>query len=250
MSRSVADASGRGRYRDAVALLGGAQKKRARGAPAYSIYVNRPFGRRLAAGAHLLGLTPNAVSLISAAFTFSAIVLVAVRPPTVWLGLFITAFLVLGYAFDSADGQLARLRGGGTAAGEWLDHVLDCLKCSTLHLAVLITMFVNFGLNSLLWLLVPIGFSVVAAVSFFASILNDQLKARYAGSTAAAGPKSGTPLRAVLGIPTDYGVLCLSFLLLGWPALFLVVYTILFVANFGYLAAASIKWFGDMKRLN
>ena len=127
MSRSVADASGRGRYRDAVALLGGAQKKRARGAPAYSIYVNRPFGRRLAAGAHLLGLTPNAVSLISAAFTFSAIVLVAVRPPTVWLGLFITAFLVLGYAFDSADGQLARLRGGGTAAGEWLDHVLDCL---------------------------------------------------------------------------------------------------------------------------
>ncbi len=222
---------------------------RARGAPAYSIYVNRPFGRRLAAGAYLLGLTPNVVSLISAVFTFGAIILLATVPPATWLGLVIAMLLVVGYAFDSADGQVARLSGGGSAAGEWLDHVLDCVKSSTLHIAVLISVFLHFELSSQLWLLVPIGFSVVSAVSFFASILNDQLKARYVTVEVPGNPKSSTPLRALLGIPTDYGILCLSFLILGWPKLFFAVYVVLFVANFGYLAIASVKWFGDMKML-
>ena len=43
-----------------VARLAAAQKQRAPGSPAYSIYVNRPLGRRLAAAAYLAGLTPNA----------------------------------------------------------------------------------------------------------------------------------------------------------------------------------------------
>lgn len=251
MSESGADLSTslRARFRDTVAQLETAQKKRARGAPAYSIYVNRPLGRRLAAAAFMLGLGPNTVSLISALFTFSAIILIAVAQPTLWLGLLVTVLLVVGYAFDSADGQVARLRGGGSAAGEWLDHVLDCIKCSTLHIAVLITAYQNFHLTSQLWLLVPIGFSIVSAVSFFASILNDQLKSRYHAQDAATDAKNSTPMRALLGLPTDYGILCLVFILLGWPPVFFVVYTLLFVASLGYLALAGPKWFGDMKRL-
>ncbi len=237
-----------GRFHETVLQLETAQKKRARGAPAYSVYVNRPFGRRLAAGAFLLGLGPNAVSMISAFFTFSAIILIAVVPPTIWLGLLVTALLVIGYALDSADGQVARLRGGGSAAGEWLDHVLDCFKCSTLHLAVLISAFLHFDFTSQLWLLIPLGFSVVSAVSFFASILNDQLKIRYA-HTENSTQRNSTPLRALLGLPTDYGILCLLFLLLGWPAAFFIVYVMLFAANLGYLVLAAPKWFGDMKRL-
>lgn len=238
----------RARFHHTVAQLETAQKKRARGAPAYSVYVNRPIGRRLAAVAFLMGMGPNTVSLVSALFTFSAIVLIAVVQPTVWLGLLVTALLVAGYAFDSADGQVARLRGGGSAAGEWLDHVLDCIKCSTLHLAVLISAFRYFDLGSQL-LLIPLGFSVVSAVSFFASILNDQLKARHAVSALAKEPQGSTPLRALIGLPTDYGVLCLVFVLLGWPAIFFIAYTLLFVANLGYLSLAGPKWFGDMKRL-
>lgn len=251
MSGSVADKaiSLRLRFRETVAELGTAQKKRARGAPAYSIYVNRPLGRRLAAAAFLLGLGPNTVSLISALFTFSAIVLIAVVQPSVWLGLLVTVLLVVGYAFDSADGQVARLRGGGSAAGEWLDHVLDCIKCSTLHIAVLISAYQYFSLTTQLWLLVPIGFSIVSAVSFFASILNDQLKSRHDVQDVAAESKSSTPMRALLGLPTDYGILCLVFILIAWTPVFLVVYTLLFAANLGYLALAGPKWFVDMKRL-
>ena len=59
-----------------------AQKGRARGAPAYSVFVNRPVGRLLAAIAYRLGLTPNQVTVISAVFTFAGIGLLAVLPPT------------------------------------------------------------------------------------------------------------------------------------------------------------------------
>ena len=251
MSRVLAGESVglRERYKFIQTQLGSAQKGRGRGAPAYSIYVNRPLGRRLAAGAHMAGLSPNIVSFISAIFTFGAIATIAVVPPTVASGLVIALLLVIGYAFDSADGQVARLRGGGTAAGEWLDHVLDCMKCSTLHLAVLISMYVNFDLGSQLLLLVPIGFSIVSAVAFFAAILNDQLKSRYIVPAVGVGSKPSTPWRSLMGLPTDYGLLCVSFVIFGWTNLFFIVYVALFLANLGYLALASVKWFGDMKQL-
>ena len=56
-------------------------------------------------------LTPNMVTAISAFFSFAAIAFLALVQPSVWLGLAVCLGLVLGYAFDSADGQLARLRG-------------------------------------------------------------------------------------------------------------------------------------------
>ncbi|KQQ93921.1 CDP-alcohol phosphatidyltransferase [Leifsonia sp. Leaf325] len=236
------------RYSDIVQRLAGAQKKRARGAPAYSVYVNRPAGRRLAAIAYLAGLTPNVVSIISAGFTFGAIAVIAAAPALPWVGVLVAALLLIGYALDSSDGQLARLRGGGTPAGEWLDHVLDAAKTSALHLAVLITFYLHFPITDAAWLLVPIGFTVVATVSFFAMILNDQLKGQHA-TAAEAPPRASSPLRSLLGIPTDYGVLCLSFLTLGFPLVFLGVYTILFVANAAYLLLALVKWFRDMGAL-
>ena len=113
---------------DAYRQLARAQKGHARGAPAYSVYVNRRLGRVLAAVAFRLGLTPNQVSIISAVHSFAAIALIAFAPVTVPLGLLIALLLVLGYAWDSADGQVARLRGGGSPQGEWLDHFIDTLK--------------------------------------------------------------------------------------------------------------------------
>ena len=235
-------------YFDTVRRLSSAQKTAARGAPAYSIYVNRRVGRYLAAGTYRLGLSPNNVTTISAVFTFSALGLLASVEPSWLLGVVVWLLLAIGYAFDSADGQVARLRGGGSPSGEWLDHVIDAIKISTLHLAVLITAFTHFALNDPAWLLVPIGFTAVAAVSFFAMILNDLLKAKHAP----LAPLSTAPrtfLRSLLGVPTDYGVLCLAFVLLGAPILFFGLYAILFVANGLYLALALGKWFRDMTAL-
>jgi hypothetical protein len=57
-------------------------QKRTPGAPAYSLYVNRPLGRVLAAGAYQLGLTPNQVTYLSALFSLAGIVLLAVSRPS------------------------------------------------------------------------------------------------------------------------------------------------------------------------
>jgi phosphatidylglycerophosphate synthase len=235
-------------YGSTVRRLSSAQKSAARGGPAYSIYVNRKLGRYLAAAAHQAGLTPNAVTAISAVFTFSGIIVLALAEPSWTAGLLVTLLLVIGYALDSADGQVARLRGGGSPSGEWLDHVVDSAKVSSLHLAVLITAFNNFDLPNPALLLVPVAFTVVAAVSFFAMILNDLLKAIHSTAKRGGG-RPPTLMRSLLGVPTDYGVLCFVFILLGAPAVFFAVYSVLFVLNAGYLALALVKWFRDMNAI-
>ena len=127
-------------YRATVARLAGAQKT-TKGAPAYSRFVNRPAGRGLAAVAYLLGMTPNMVTAVSAAFSFAGIGVLIFWHPSALTGMIVCLCLALGYAFDAADGQLARLRGGGSISGEWLDHMVDATKISALHLAVLIGVY-------------------------------------------------------------------------------------------------------------
>lgn len=235
-------------WTDALRRLGAAQKGHARGAPAYSVYVNRKIGRVLAATAYVWGWTPNGVTAVSALFTFVGIGLLCFVPVSPWLGIVVALLLALGYAWDSADGQLARLRGGGSVAGEWLDHFVDAVKIASLHLAVAIGLF-RFTDLAPVWLLVPLGFSVVAVVTFFGMLLNDLLKGKSdVASTHTRG--GGTALRSLLLIPTDYGLLCLVFVLWGAPMVFLAIYGILFVLCGGFLALAAVKWFREMRAID
>ena len=197
-------------------------------------------------------MTPNIITGISAFFSFAGIAVLALVRPSIWSGILVCLALVLGYAFDAADGQLARLRGGGSHAGEWLDHMGDAAKISSLHLAVLIAAARFFELNSVGWLLVPIGFVLVANVMFFGMILNDLLRARQAAKTGQPVVRAGAPslVRSLLVVPTDYGLLCVVFLLLGAPLVFFAVYTVLFVANAAFMALAAVKWFRDMSSLD
>lgn len=240
-------------YRESLHALKSRQKS-GKGAPAYSRFVNRRLGRYLAAAAYQAGLTPNAVTVLSGLCSFAAIALLAWLPPSVPLAIAVTVGLVLGYALDSADGQLARLRGGGSRTGEWLDHMVDATKIPSLHLAVLICLFRSDALPNQAWLLIPVGFTVVAAVSFFAMILNDQLR-RASGlrseQDATTDPdRSASIVRSLLVIPTDYGVLCLIFLLLFLPVTFFAAYAVLFAGSAGYLLLAGVKWFRDMRDLD
>jgi hypothetical protein len=158
-----AGARGTSGYRAAVARLTGAQK-RAKGGPAYTIYVNRWFGGRLAALGYVWGLTPNVVTAISAAFSLIGVASLALLDGAAVLA---APFLLVGYAFDAADGQLARLRGGGSVVGEWLDHMVDAVKITSLHLAVLIHLYRFTDLSSA-WFLVPIGFTLSSVTHYIA----------------------------------------------------------------------------------
>lgn len=237
------------RFRATVQQLSAAQKGAA-GAPAYSRFVNRKLGRLLAALAFHAGLTPNAVTGISAAFTATGIALLALAAPSIGLGLAVAGCLVVGYAFDAADGQLARLRGGGSPAGEWLDHMVDAAKTSSLHLAVLISLYRFPGVGRGAWLLVPLGFAVVGAVLFFGTMLNEALRQRHGVTTRAARTADRPSIvRSLLVVPTDYGLLCCVFALRGVPIVFFPVYAFLFAATAAYLCMAAVKWFGEMDRL-
>ncbi len=247
---SESDSPGERRsYQQVVAALAAAQKT-TKGAPAYSRFVNRRLGRYLAAAAYQVGGTPNGVTAVSAFFTFAGIATIIFVSPSLFVGILVSVCLVVGYAFDAADGQLARLRGGGSPAGEWLDHMVDAAKIATLHLAVLISMYRFFGLSSAGWLLVPLGFSAVAAIMFFGMILNDQLRRNTARIAPIADRGNTSGIRSLLVIPTDYGLLCAVFILLAVPHLFLWIYGFLFLCNAGFMFLAGFKWFSDMKALS
>lgn len=178
-------------FRDTLHRLGAAQKGAARSAPAYSRFVNRRLGRVFAVLAHRAGLGPDAVTSLSAVFTFTGLALVALVPFGWPLGVAVTTCLVVGYALDSADGQVARLTGTGGPAGEWLDHVVDAVKVVTLPLVVLIG-FHRAEVVPQGWLLVPVAGAVVSSVLFFAMILTEQMRRAH-------GVVSAAPARAAAG---------------------------------------------------
>lgn len=235
--------------------LRGAQKT-AKGVSLYSRYVNRPAGRVLAAAAFRVGLTPNQVTLVSAAFTFASLAGLALAGPAWAVGVLVWAGLVVGFAFDSADGQLARLTGRGGPDGEWLDHVVDCAKMILVHTAVLISLYRSdaYGIGERrdeAWLLLPLGFLFVAVLTFCAGLLREQLgKAAARGAGAPDGPAGPVSrVRAVALLPADYGVFCLVFLLLGEPAAFLAGYAVLAAVHALFLVAFLGKWFRELRAL-
>lgn len=232
-------------YATVMARLDSAQKS-SRGASPYSRLVNRPLGRRLASVAFLCGLTPDIVTVVSACFTFTGISLLALVPERWPVAIASTLALVLGYALDSADGQLARLRGGGSVAGEWLDHMVDCLKISAFHLAVLIGLY-RFAELDVRWMLLPLAFSVAANVTFFGKIFNDQLRrnqARPSGS-----PPEFSRLQLALAAPRDYGLLVVSVILWAVPPVFVVAYLAQFAFSAAFLIAALPRWYAEMQRI-
>jgi phosphatidylglycerophosphate synthase len=230
--------------RQTVAQLSRAQKPSA-GTPAYSRFVNRRIGRVFAAAAYLGRRTPNQVSLASGFCSLVGIVLVATVRPSFLLALIVTVLLVLGYGLDSADGQLARLRGGGSPLGEWLDHMIDAVKIVLLHSAVLISFYRFDAFDNELVLLVPLAYLCMSSVLFFGLILIDQLRRRH-GEAAKANQRGDSVFKSLLIAPTDYGVLCLVFLAFGTPSLFVVLYGALLVLNLLFLAAAVAKWYREM----
>lgn len=240
-----------GAFREALLRLGLVQKS-GRGAPPYSRWVNRRVGRWLAAGAYVRGLTPNQVTAISACCTFAGIALIALVEPRWWLGLATCALLLLGYALDSADGQLARLRGGGSKSGEWLDHVVDATKVCVLHSAVLVS-FYRFTIEPApIILLAPLAYQAVSSVFFFSFILIEQLrKETRNGVDTRTGRRTGSSLiQSTIAFPTDYATLCLSFILFGWRSAFIAVYVALLALNALILVGALLRWWRELRALD
>ncbi len=101
-------------------------------------------------------------------------------------------------------------------------------------------------------MLVPVVFVVANVVLFFGQLLNEQLmRVHRLKNGLPTPPKAGSsPLRSLAKLPTDYGLLCVTFLFLGLPTVFLALYALQALATAGLLAASLVKWFGDMKAVD
>ena len=233
----------RPRPAQAWSQLAHAQKSGA-GVPWYMRVVNRRLGRGLAALASPTRLTPNHLTLASfAAFLAGASLLATVRPGVV-MAVGAMLLLQLGFALDSADGQLSRLRGTGSPAGEWLDHVVDSARHPMLHLAIMIGLFRFSDLPDVA-LLLPLGFALVSGVRFFAQILAEQLARRDPMAGPDSVPRFGTWIQA----PADTGISNLVIVLWPWTFAFMAAYTVLAALNTLLLVATIVRRYRELQRL-
>lgn len=227
------------RWRYARERLSQAQKP-ANGVPAYTRWVNRRGARVVAAAAYALRLTPNAVTLISAALSFVGMAVLVLAPRTVLTGVVVAVLLAAGYLCDSADGQLARVSRISSRAGEWLDHVVDAFRSPSIHLAVALAALQN-SVPVLPLVAVALVYSVVTSGQFLSQILAESL-IRRAGRPQTRG---GTGRSWIL-LPTDPGTLCWSFLLWGLPSAFTVVYGLLALIALAHSAASLRRRHRDL----
>lgn len=125
-----------------------------------SRYLNRPISTRISLALHRRGLNvkPNHVSLIS--------FLVGLASAALFLfNFFPLAGLVahISSVLDGVDGELARLSGGGTRFGEFLDAVLDRFAD-----AAIIT---SLGISSLLHLNQGLAAMALTALAAFGTVM-------------------------------------------------------------------------------
>ncbi|MEV4686983.1 CDP-alcohol phosphatidyltransferase family protein [Microbacterium sp. LWH3-1.2] len=231
-------------FREALGSLSSSQKTRA-GVSLYSRYINRPVGRVFAAAAASAGVSPNGVTAVSALCTALGLIVLVLSPAGWVTGLAVAILLALGFALDSADGQVARLTGRGSLAGEWLDHVVDAGKMVAVHAAVLIAAAAQ-GLLAGAWLLLPLAYMLVAVVLFSGMTIFELL--RRTRPHQADPPRSPSTIRALGLLPADYGVLALAFLLWGSSQIFFAVYAALGALTALITIALLIKWFRVLQR--
>jgi hypothetical protein len=123
--------------------------------------------------------------------------------------------------------------------------MIDAVKTSAFHLAVLIMWFRNLGDWPQWTLLIPLAFALQSSVWFFGIIVTDLLL-RVAGKkaqTLAVDEGRQRLWTSLVGIPADYGVLCVSMALLGWFDGWRVLYALLALANVLILAVQLVRWY-------
>lgn len=221
-------------FRQILVALNSSQKP-GKGVPAYTRWVNRRFARWMAATCAALGMSANQVSAVSAIVSLTGIILLLTMQVTPMTGVLVAWILAFGYVLDSADGQVARVTGTGSRAGEWLDHVIDSARTPLIHLAVLVQFFAIHALEPwAVW--IPVVYCLISTSHFMSQILAEQLL-RTTPQTNAVESKttisSGTrdKLRSILMLHTDPGSMCWIFIFWGFPPFFLLVYGLMMLAN-------------------
>jgi phosphatidylglycerophosphate synthase len=149
--------------------------------------------------------------------------------------------LLLGYALDSADGQLARLRNLHSEAGEYLDHIVDCVKMPIFHITVTLIIIRSVQLENELIIFYLLTISVFASAKYFSSEIKEKLLTRKGISN--RGMKK---YEMILLTPFDYGVMCFIFLF----TLFDLLFQVYVVWGFFYIVFCMLSFVRSFKQLS
>jgi phosphatidylglycerophosphate synthase len=193
------------------------------------------------------GLTPNALTLGSAALTTAGCAILIAAAPGVGWGAAMASFclMALGYAADCADGQLARATGSGSPLGAWLDHTLDAWKIVVTNASlgwVGVSRAAEAG--DPLWpaFLAP-NLSVAGTALYF---FGWNYKVSLVGKGHVGKAVGQGVLRRLLELPlhlTDFGLFLMLWLVLPFPDAFLLCYLTLAAVTFpvflAYLALSA-----------
>jgi phosphatidylglycerophosphate synthase len=117
----------------------------------------RPLGARIARAAAPTAITPDQLTLVALVLGLLAGHLFLYAAPRFNVAGF--ALFVVSDIFDSADGQLARLRGSSTPFGRMLDGVSDYLRFTSLYLHLLARLLLDGGGWGVLLLAAAAAFS-------------------------------------------------------------------------------------------
>lgn len=226
-------------------------QKRSKGVPIYTLYFNRPVGRFIAA-ASPKSVTPNMLTAVGGVLTYLAIFLLMFFAGGTGAWAVVGLLLIIGFFFDSADGQLARLRKSSSLSGEWLDHVLDSGRIAFIHMATLWFLIRNDVANATIAVAVCAVFGVAAVAVFYGGTLYEKLvppaaKDQESAVVDTAG-KRRMLLRSALMIPVDYGILCWIFILVPWPVLFFAFYVLLGLVKVATTSMLLAKWYSALRR--
>ena len=176
----------------------------------------RVVAQRFAYLFYKLGLSPNMVTLLGVVVTLLGLgVIISVDNLNLFFNGLLVVVLLLGYVFDCADGQLARVTKKGSKFGEWLDHTLDSFTGSLVHLAAGYLMLREVGAEDqmFLWAYLGLVFNMVGSSTYF---FGWNMKGQLAGSNAVASSmKQGSLKLKLMKLPlqlTDKTLLLLVFL--------------------------------------
>ncbi|WP_373060635.1 CDP-alcohol phosphatidyltransferase family protein [Gemmatimonas sp.] len=141
--------------------------------------IDEPFrqwlARRWSAPAvalHRAGITANQVTVVAAMLGVTAAALIAVRLTWFGISLWLVSRLLDGY-----DGMLARLSGGASLFGGYLDITLDMLAYTTMAIAFAIAM----PADAVLWMLVLLGYVLAITTTLALSSLAEKADRQLGG---------------------------------------------------------------------
>ncbi len=121
---------------------------------------------------HRAGITANQVTVVAAMLGVTAAALIAVRLTWFGISLWLVSRLLDGY-----DGMLARLSGGASLFGGYLDITLDMLAYTTMAIAFAIAM----PADAVLWMLVLLGYVLAITTTLALSSLAEKADRQLGG---------------------------------------------------------------------